>query len=90
MKVMSHIDKLPSQLFCLFTAKLKQLPVIRLKFDAPPESQKSFVFLKKASGGQSSFGMPVLRPGIGEIQLDPVYLAFPEDVKDVFRIHSDK
>lgn len=34
--------------------------------------------------------MAVLRPGIGEVQIDPVYFTFSEYLIDIFGIHTDE
>ena len=79
--------------FCspdLFHRKIKQIPVIGLKFDHAVFFQYHIIAFQKLPAGQTTLCMAVLRPRIRKIQIDPVDLPFRKYICDIFRIHTDK
>ena len=89
MQIISDHFCLPSGRFQFLDCEIEQRTVVCLEFQCALFFQDHIIACQKLPG-QASLGMAVLRPGIGEVQLDPVDLSLPEYLVDIFGIHADE
>ena len=75
MQIECHNIRPPACRLQLLQRKIKEQPVVRLELNCPILFQDFIIPRQKLPGRQTPLRMSVLRPGIGKIQIDPVYLA---------------
>ena len=90
MQVIRDRTDLKSALPDFFHGKIKQDPVIGLEFYGPAFRQDCVIFLQEGPGREPAAGMPLFRPGIGDIQIDFGYFSLREIVGQKLRVTADK
>ena len=89
MQIIRAEQKLPAAFLHFFQREIKKAAVICFKFHKTVISQNLFITGEKFPGGESSSCMTFLWPGIGKIQVDPVYLTFSENLRKILGIYAE-
>ena len=90
MQIIRAEQKLPATFLHFFQREIKKAAVICFEFHKTVISQNLFVTGEKFPGGESSSCMTFLWPGIGKIQVDPVYLTFSENLRKICPVNCRK
>lgn len=90
MEIVSDQVGNPAGILDFLHREIEEGPVVGLELDDPVLCQDVPVAGQELVGGQPAFGMPLLGPGIGEVQVDPLHLTGGEYLVDEGCVHPDE
>ena len=89
-KIVGDLQYFETARLYFINCEIKQLPVVRLELDRAVLLQNLSEPAQKFLAGKPSLGVPVLRPRIGEIQVDPVHFFLAKIFTDQLSISPDE
>ncbi|MPN21088.1 hypothetical protein SDC9_168467 [bioreactor metagenome] len=90
MQVPGDFAKGPASPYKLLHRKIKEFFLIRLQMNLAAGLQYPAVNIQLALMGKAAGAVPLLRPGITEIQVYPLHLAFAEILLQLLGVHRQK
>ena len=89
-EIIGDLQNLKASGFHFIHCEIKQVPVVRLKFDRPFITENLRKPSEKFLAGEPPLGVPVLGPRIREVEIDSVHFSLAEVFTDQLRVSSDK